>query len=78
MYRHLQEKGVDILRVRENNFSVGVYCNDPDGNGIEVYYEEPGAIGGPRKDSMPGSWRGSPYRRPTGSRGKLPWSFSAG
>jgi catechol-2,3-dioxygenase len=46
MYRHLQEKGVDILRVRENNFSVGVYCNDPDGNGIEVYYEEPGGYRG--------------------------------
>ncbi len=42
MYRHLQEKGVDILRVRENTYSVGVYFNDPDGNGLEVYYEEPG------------------------------------
>jgi catechol 2,3-dioxygenase len=40
MYRHLQEKGVDIQRVRENAFSVGVYFNDPDGNGIEVYYED--------------------------------------
>jgi catechol-2,3-dioxygenase len=42
MYRHLQEQGVDILRVRENTYSVGVYFNDPDGNGLEVYYEEPG------------------------------------
>jgi len=40
MYLHLQEKGVDIQRVRENAFSVGVYFNDPDGNGIEVYYED--------------------------------------
>jgi catechol-2,3-dioxygenase len=42
MVRHLKAKGVEILRVRDNPFSVGVYFNDPDGNGIEVYYEEPG------------------------------------
>ncbi len=42
MYRHLKAKGVEILRVRENTYSVGVYFNDPDGNGLEVYYEEPG------------------------------------
>ena len=40
MYRHLKEKGVEILRTRDNSFSVGVYFNDPDGNGIEVYYED--------------------------------------
>jgi catechol-2,3-dioxygenase len=42
MYRHLKAKGVQILRTRENTHSVGVYFNDPDGNGLEVYYEEPG------------------------------------
>jgi catechol 2,3-dioxygenase len=42
MVRHLKAKGVEILRVRDNPFSVGVYFNDPDGNGIEVYFEEPG------------------------------------
>ena len=42
MYRHLNAKGVEILRTRENTHSVGVYFNDPDGNGIKVYYEEPG------------------------------------
>jgi len=42
MVRHLKAKGVPILRTRENTFSVGVYFNDPDGNGLEVYYEEPG------------------------------------
>ena len=40
MYRHLKEKGVLIDRVRDNCFSVGVYFSDPDGNGIEVYYED--------------------------------------
>jgi catechol 2,3-dioxygenase len=42
MVRHLKEKGVDIVRVRENTYSVDVYIHDPDGNGIEVDYEEPG------------------------------------
>jgi catechol 2,3-dioxygenase len=41
MYRHLKAKGVEILRVRENTYSVGVYFNDPDGNGVEVSYELP-------------------------------------
>ena len=27
--------------MRENTYSVGVYFNDPDGNGLEVYYELP-------------------------------------
>ncbi len=40
MYHHLQEKNVEILRTRQNSFSVGVYFNDPDGNGNEVYYED--------------------------------------
>ncbi len=40
MHRHLQEKNVEILRTRQNSFSVGVYFNDPDGNGNEVYYED--------------------------------------
>jgi catechol 2,3-dioxygenase len=44
MVRHLKAKGVEILRVRENTYSVGVYFNDPDGNGLEVYYEEPGGF----------------------------------
>ena len=36
-------EGVEnFLQVRENTYSVGVYFNDPYGNGIEVYYEEPG------------------------------------
>jgi catechol-2,3-dioxygenase len=42
MYRQLKAKGVDILRTRQNTHSVGVYFHDPDGNGLEVYYEEPG------------------------------------
>ena len=57
MSRHLKAKGVEILRTRENTHAVGVYCNDPDGNGIEVYYEEPGGYRRAREGSMPGSWK---------------------
>ena len=55
MYRHIKAQGVNILRTRENTHSVGVYFTDPDGNGLEVYYEEPGATASPGKDSIPGS-----------------------
>ena len=55
MYRHLKAKGVHILRTRENAHSVGVYFNDPDGNGLEVYYEEPGGYRG--------SWEGQYTRK---------------
>ena len=40
MYHHLLEQGVHIERIRDNAFSVGIYFSDPDGNGIEVYYED--------------------------------------
>ena len=40
MYRRLQERGVPI-RVRDHTISIGVYFSDPDGNGLEVYYELP-------------------------------------
>jgi catechol-2,3-dioxygenase len=57
MVCHLKAKGVEILRVRENTYSVGVYFNDPDGNGLEVYDESLGDPDGPGKANMPGgSW----------------------
>ena len=40
MYDHLKEMDVKILGTRNNSYSVGVYFNDPDGNGNEVYFEE--------------------------------------
>ena len=39
IYRRLQEMDVEILRVRQNSCSMGVYFADPDGNENEVYYE---------------------------------------
>ena len=40
MYHRLKGKGVPI-RVVDHAISIGVYFSDPDGNGLEVYYELP-------------------------------------
>ncbi|MBM4439562.1 MAG: VOC family protein [Candidatus Rokubacteria bacterium] len=40
MYERLKAKGVPI-RVIDHTVSLGVYFSDPDGNGLEVYYEQP-------------------------------------
>jgi catechol 2,3-dioxygenase len=40
MYRKLQERAIPI-RVVDHTVSIGVYFSDPDGNGLEVYYELP-------------------------------------
>jgi catechol 2,3-dioxygenase len=40
MYQKLQSKGVPV-RVSDHSISIGVYFSDPDGNGLEVYYELP-------------------------------------
>jgi hypothetical protein len=42
MARHLKETGVEIPWAQENTDSVGIYFNDPNGNRLEVYNEEPG------------------------------------
>jgi len=40
MYQKLKTKGVAI-HVADHSVSIGVYFADPDGNGLEVYYELP-------------------------------------
>jgi catechol 2,3-dioxygenase len=40
VYRRLVDKGVPV-RVGDHSVSIGVYFSDPDGNGLEVYYELP-------------------------------------
>ncbi|MBI2017273.1 MAG: VOC family protein, partial [Candidatus Rokubacteria bacterium] len=40
LYQRLRDKGVPT-RVLDHNVSLGVYFADPDGNGLEVYYELP-------------------------------------
>ena len=41
LYHHLKEKDVAMDRVADHGLSIGIYIHDPDGNGIEVYYELP-------------------------------------
>jgi len=40
MYQRLKAKEVPIS-VSDHTVSIGVYFSDPDGNGLEVYYELP-------------------------------------
>jgi catechol-2,3-dioxygenase len=63
MYRRLLDKGVPI-RVSDHTVSIGVYFADPDGNGLEVYYELPRSqwqrerpfSGEGQKGRFPGPW----------------------
>ena len=63
VYRRLRDKGVDV-RVADHTVSIGVYFSDPDGNGLEVYYELPRSewqqdrpfTGGGAKGRFPGPW----------------------
>ena len=41
VYQRLKEKHVPIDHVSDHGISMGIYFHDPDGNGIEVYYELP-------------------------------------
>ena len=42
-YHRIKSLGVPIERVADHGVSLGIYFRDPDGNGIEVYYELPRA-----------------------------------
>ena len=44
LYHRLKENNVRINRIVEHRLSRGVYLQDPDGNGIEVYYELPKSL----------------------------------
>jgi catechol 2,3-dioxygenase len=43
-YTHLLEHGVAILRAVDHICQRSVYFTDPDGNGLEIYYEMPNAL----------------------------------
>ena len=63
MYRRLQDRGVPV-HVADHTVSIGIYFSDPDGNGLEVYYELPRSewhqeqpfTGGGEKGRFPGPW----------------------
>ena len=41
LFQRLKEKGVTVEGASDHGISLGLYIHDPDGNGIEVYYELP-------------------------------------
>ena len=50
-YHRMKRMQVPIDRVADHGVSLGIYFRDPDGNGIEVYYELPRAEW-PRHDQI--------------------------
>jgi catechol 2,3-dioxygenase-like lactoylglutathione lyase family enzyme len=43
-YAHLQQHGVEIQRALDHVCQRSLYFADPDGNGLEIYYEMPNAL----------------------------------
>ena len=41
VYGRLKERGIEIKGIGDHGISLGVYFQNPDGNGNEVYYELP-------------------------------------
>ncbi len=42
-YHRIKAQGVPIERIADHGISLGIYLRDPDGNGVEVFYELPRA-----------------------------------
>ena len=42
-YRRIKAKGQPIDHIADHGISLGIYLRDPDGNGVEVFYEMPRA-----------------------------------
>ena len=43
-YAHLQQHGIAIARAVDHVSQRSLYFTDPDGNGLEIYYERPDAL----------------------------------
>lgn len=77
LYRRLKEHDVPIRSIVDHGLSLGIYFRDPDGNGVEVSYEQPRAEW-PRQERLfmpdvtnlgrfPGPWDDDPaYDRKAG------------
>src|SRR5215831_14705910 len=50
-YNRIKAKGQPIDHIADHGISLGIYLRDPDGNGVEVYYEMPRAEW-PREDHV--------------------------
>jgi catechol-2,3-dioxygenase len=77
MHGRLQAQGVPF-RVADHTISIGIYFSDPDGNGLEVYYELPRSqwhrerpfSGEGEKGRFPGPWdEALRQAAPVGARG---------
>ena len=42
-YKRVKKEGQPIERIIDHGISLGIYMRDPDGNGVEVFYEMPRA-----------------------------------
>jgi catechol 2,3-dioxygenase len=80
-YAHLLQNGVAIQRATDHVCQRSLYFTDPDGNGLEIYYEMPRALelfpnGRGDEDAPPAtrSQRGSPRNGPD----RRPWRRSNG
>jgi catechol 2,3-dioxygenase len=69
-YQRLKDNDVKIERIVDHGISLGIYFRDPDGNGVEVSYEQPRSEW-PREDAVfaedvvgrglfPGPWDSDP------------------
>ncbi len=65
-YTHLLETGVEIQRALDHVCQRSLYFTDPDGNGLEIYYEMPRALElfpngrGDEDERLPLSAKGAP------------------
>ena len=65
-YAHLLKNGVEIQRARDHVCQRSIYFADPDGNGLEIYYEMPRALAlfpngrGDEDEALPLSRMGDP------------------
>ena len=68
-YAHLLGHGVEIQRAVDHVCQRSLYFTDPDGNGLEIYYEMPNALAlfpngrGDEDERLPLSGRGDPLPR---------------
>jgi catechol 2,3-dioxygenase len=66
VYQRIKDTNIPIDHVSDHGISLGIYIHDPDGNGIEIYYEIPRSEWnrqdhifsgkGRRKGQFPGPW----------------------
>ena len=65
-YAHLLQSGVEIQRATDHVCQRSLYFADPDGNGLEIYYEMPNALSlfpngrGDEDERLPLSGKGDP------------------